>query len=283
MIDFAADAERVAAIALAEDGARDVTSDVTVAPGAPGTGVLECRSGGVLAGTLYARAVAKACGCIIHWRAAEGDKLPRGAELGTVEGALAAILRAERPLLNFLQRATGIATATRAFVDAVHGTSARILHTRKTAPVLRGLDVAAVIAGGGCLHRLNLSDTVMVKDNHWRALAARGLSLGEALDAARARGVTSLQVEVESEAQLETACAAGATRLLIDNQQPATVGRWAERARRLAPGIEIEATGGITLANVADYARAGADYISVGGLTHSVRAADIALAVSGAD
>jgi nicotinate-nucleotide pyrophosphorylase (carboxylating) len=274
-----ADAERVAALALAEDGPRDVTSDITVAPAARGTGVLEHRSGGVLSGRPYADAVARACGCRIEWRAAEGEHVARHARIGDVAGPLAGLLRAERPLLNLLQRASGIANATRAFVGAVAGTPARILHTRKTAPGLRGLDVAAVLAGGGCLHRLDLAHTVMVKDNHWRALAAREMSLGESLDAARAAGVTGLHVEVESEQQLEAACAAGATRILVDNQLPETVHRWASLARARAPGIEVEATGGITLDNVRAYALAGADFISVGALTHSVQAADIALEI----
>ncbi|HEU5170471.1 MAG TPA: carboxylating nicotinate-nucleotide diphosphorylase [Gemmatimonadales bacterium] len=278
--DVRADAERLAAIALAEDGPRDLTSDVTVAPGAPGRGVLLFKSDGVLAGTLYADAVARACGCGIEWRAREGDRVARGAAVGSVTGPLAPLLRAERPLLNLLQRASGIASATRAYVAAVAGTGTGILHTRKTAPGLRLLDVAAVIAGGGAPHRLDLAHTVMVKDNHWQALAARGLALAEALRDARARGAAGLQVEVESEAQLRTACAAGATRLLIDNQAPDTVRDWARLARTLAPGIEIEATGGITLDNVRRYAEAGADWISIGALTHSVRAADISLELS---
>ena len=119
----------------------------------------------------------------------------------------------------------------------------------------------------------------MVKDNHWQALLASGRTLEAALEEARSRGVLSLQVEVESLAQLERACAAGATRLLIDNQAPAAVREWADRARTLAPNIEIEATGGITLATVAAYAGAGVDFVSTGALTHSVRAADLGLEV----
>jgi nicotinate-nucleotide pyrophosphorylase (carboxylating) len=277
--DFGADAERVAALALAEDGHRDLTSDVTVAPEARASARLEFRSVGVLAGRPYAGAVARACGCEIDWDAAEGEHVGRHAVVGALTGPLAPLLRAERPLLNLLQRASGIATATHAFVGAVTGTPARILHTRKTAPGLRLLDVCGVLAGGGELHRLDLAHTVMVKDNHWRALAARAKTLASALADARARGATALQVEIESEAQLEAACEAGATRLLVDNQSPETVRRWAAAARVMAPRIEIEATGGITLENVRAYALAGADFISVGALTHSVKAADIGLEV----
>ncbi|HEV2084953.1 MAG TPA: carboxylating nicotinate-nucleotide diphosphorylase [Gemmatimonadales bacterium] len=269
--------ERIAAAALAEDGGTDITTAVTVPPGTTAEGLIEYRDGGVLAGTVFADAVALACRCTIKWQDVEGSTAAAGMAVGLVRGELAAILRAERPMLNLLQRACGIASATRAYVDAVRGTSCRILHTRKTAPGLRALDVAAVIAGGGHRHRVDLAHEVMVKDNHWQALGSEGL--GPALAEARKRGVTALYVEVESVEQLKLACAAGATRLLVDNQRPETVRDWGRRARALSPGIEIEPTGGITLTNVRAYAEAGADYISIGALTHSVQAADIALEV----
>jgi nicotinate-nucleotide pyrophosphorylase (carboxylating) len=269
--------ERIAAAALAEDGDTDITTEVTVRSGTTAEGLIEYRDGGVLAGTAFADAVALACRCTIKWQNEEGSTLGAGVPVGLVRGELAAILRAERPMLNLLQRACGIATGTRAYVDAVRGTSSRILHTRKTAPGLRALDVAAVMAGGGHRHRLDLAHEVMVKDNHWQALGGEGL--GQALAGARKRGVTALYVEVESAEQLKIACEAGATRLLVDNQLPETVGDWSRLARALSPGIEIEATGGITLENVRAYAEAGADFISIGALTHSVRAADIALEV----
>jgi nicotinate-nucleotide pyrophosphorylase (carboxylating) len=234
----------------------------------------------VVAGLAYADAVARQAGLAPPaWEVAEGALLPPGSGLGTMEGPLAALLRAERPMLNLLQRATGIATATRAYVDAVAGTGCRILHTRKTAPGLRALDVTAVLSGGGARHRMDLSHEVMVKDNHWQALRMDGNTLAAALARGRERGIASLQVEVETLQQLEEACSAGATRLLVDNQPPDTVRSWADRARALVPGIEIEATGGITLANVRSYAEAGADFVSIGALTHSVTAADLGLEV----
>jgi nicotinate-nucleotide pyrophosphorylase (carboxylating) len=273
------DAERIAAVALAEDGATDVTTALTVPIGLAGEGRLEYRSGGVMAGAAFADAVARACDCRIEWRAPDGRTVAAGGVVGLVHGPLGRILRAERPLLNLLQRACGIATATRAYVDAVAGTGCRILHTRKTAPGLRALDVSAVLSGGGARHRLDLSHEVMVKDNHWQALRMDGNTLAAALARGRERGIASLQVEVETLQQLEEACAAGATRLLVDNQPPDTVRSWADRARALVPGIEIEATGGITLANVRSYAEAGADFVSIGALTHSVTAADLGLEV----
>ncbi|NOT07988.1 MAG: carboxylating nicotinate-nucleotide diphosphorylase [Gemmatimonadales bacterium] len=276
--DLAADARRVAQTALLEDGDRDLTTQVTFASAgtAVATGVLECRERVVVAGVRYADAVAGLAQATITWKVEEGQAVDRG-PLGEIRGSLAAVLRAERPLLNLLQRATGIATLTRRYVDALAGTLCRVLHTRKTTPGLRLFDVAAVVAGGGSVHRLDLAHTVMVKDNHWAALQATGRSLAEALDDARALGVVSCQVEVESEAALREACAAGANRLLIDNQNPSTVQAWGTLARSLRPGITIEATGGVTLENARLFAEAGADFVSVGELTHSVRAANIAL------
>ncbi len=276
-----AETDRIAAAALAEDGDRDVTTFVTVPIGLPAEAVIEYRTGGVLAGAAFADAVARACECRIDWRAPDGRVLPSGATAGIIHGHLSRILRAERPLLNLLQRACGIATLTRRYVDAVAGLPCRILHTRKTAPGLRALDIAAVVSGGGERHRADLSHEVMVKDNHWQALVRSDGDLARALSDARALGVTALYVEVESEAQMEEACRAGATRLLVDNQAPAIVRRWGEMARRMRPGIEIEATGGITLENVRSYAAAGADFVSVGALTHSVVAADLAVEVRG--
>lgn len=272
--------ERIASAALAEDGRVDITSALTVPPRVQAAGVIEHRSGGVLSGVPYADEVARSCGCSIEWAAREGDSVSQGAAVGVIRGELADILRGERSLLNLLQRASGIATATRAYVDAVQGTRSRILHTRKTAPGLRALDLAAVLAGGGQAHRSGLSDEVMVKDNHWLALAWSGVGLDRALAEGRRRGITALYVEVESLDQLELACSAGATRLLLDNQSPATVRAWGHLARERSPGIQIEATGGISLSNVRNYAEAGADFISIGALTHSVRGADIALEVT---
>jgi nicotinate-nucleotide pyrophosphorylase (carboxylating) len=280
MIDPTHDAKRLAEIALAEDGERDITTQVTGAGEKPAQGILEARTSLVLAGVAYADAVARAVGIPgVRWRAAEGDEVPGGSVIGELSGSFAQVLRAERPLLNLLQRACGIATATRTYMRAVEGTGCAILHTRKTAPGLRGLDLLAVLAGGGRLHRVGLAHEVMIKDNHWKALADQGRSLKDALKAARDGGISAIYVEVESEAQVREAAGAGATRLLVDNQTPATVKAWKGIARSLSPSIELEATGGITLENVRSYAEAGIDFVSIGALTHSVKAADVALEV----
>jgi nicotinate-nucleotide pyrophosphorylase (carboxylating) len=274
------DARRLAETVLAEDGAIDITTEVTVAGDAAAEAFLEARSDGVLAGSAYADAVAGGCALSpVQWRLKDGDGFRAGDQLGVLRGPLRAILRCERPLLNLLQRACGIATTTRAYVDALKGTSCRVLHTRKTAPGLRTFDVSAVFAAGGSQHRLDLASVVLVKDNHWRELEKSGLSLSSAREAALARGVRAFQVEVESVSQLDAACAAGATRILVDNQTPQTVRQWAALARERAPEIEVEATGGVDLTNVREYAEAGADFVSIGALTHSVRAVDISLEV----
>jgi len=274
--DLAGDALRVAQSALAEDGARDLTSEIAVSVDRLAVGSVDFRGRGVLAGTPYATALGNLAGCRIDWLAAEGERVANQpvARLGI---GLLGILRAERPLLNLLQRSCGIATATRACVEAIVGTGCRVLHTRKTGPGLRLFDAAAVLAGGGLVHRLDLAHTVLIKDNHWRAMREQGRSLADALSLARERGALECQVEVESVEQLEQACAAGADRLLLDNQPPDIVRRWGDQARARRPGIAIEATGGITRANIGAYAEAGADFVSVGALTHSVTAADLAL------
>ncbi|HSE65563.1 MAG TPA: carboxylating nicotinate-nucleotide diphosphorylase [Gemmatimonadales bacterium] len=275
-----ADADRIAREALAEDGPRDVTSELTVPPQLTGSALIEFRSAGIVAGLPYADAVAEECGLSrIRWDVREGDRLFSQAVIGAMEGSLRAILRAERPLLNLLQRASGIATLTRMYVDAVEGTDARILHTRKTVPGLRLFDVYAVLAGGGSPHRVDLASEVMVKDNHWRALEKTEVPLVDVIRQGRVRGVTRYHIEVENVKQLEMACEAGATRLLIDNQVAEIVRAWTRVARSLAPAIEIEASGGIDLTNVRAYAEAGVDYISVGALTHSPKAADVGLEV----
>lgn len=274
--DLTADAHRVARLALDEDGPRDLTTEVAGDPDGPASGVLMLRGRGVVAGLAYAEVLASEAGCALEWMAEVGQAVD-SAPIGRISGTSRSVLRAERPLLNLLQRASGIATRTRAFVDALTGTGCTLLHTRKTVPGLRLFDIAAVVAGGGGIHRLDLARTVMIKDNHWRVVRRSGRPLAAVLAAARRQGALACLVEVETEDQVREACEAGADRLLIDNQAPATVAAWGRVARSLRPAIAIEATGGITLENARDYAMAEADYISVGEITHSPRAADIAL------
>ena len=274
--DLAADAERIAQLALAEDGPRDLTSEASLVADRLAAARIDFHGRGILAGLQYAGAVARRAGCTVSWLATEGERIS-SRPIGRLGVGLVGILRAERALLNLLQRASGIASLTRVCVDAVAGTGCRVLHTRKTAPGLRLFDAAAVVAGGGMVHRLDLAHTVLVKDNHWRVLRESGRSLADALGEGRRRGALECQVEVESPEQLEEACAAGADRVLFDNQRPQVVREWAERARALRPEVAIEATGGITPANIRAFAEAGADFISLGALTHSVAAANLSV------
>ena len=275
---IAADADRVARIAIAEDGTRDLTTDA-LATRAEARGLVVVKANVVVAGLQYATAVCSQLDCRVEWGVADGSAIGAGTPLGTFQGSLSAVLRAERPMLNLLQRATGIATTTRAYVDALAGTKCTVLHTRKTAPGLRLLDVQAVIAGGGSQHRLGLDREVMIKDNHWAALAAFGRSVRDVVASAVVRGVAVIHIEVEDADQTRQAIEAGATRLLIDNRTPAEFHELAMLAKRLKHEVEVEATGNLTLDVVREYAEAGAQFVSVGALTHSVRAADISVEV----
>jgi nicotinate-nucleotide pyrophosphorylase (carboxylating) len=205
---------------------------------------------------------------------AEGAWVGPGDVVAAVRCRAGAILSAERVALNFLQRLSGIATATRRAVDAVAGTPARITHTRKTTPGLRALEQYAVRVGGGMDNRASLADAILWKDNHWALLAREG-GRGKHSLVATLRGVPDglpVIVEVESAAQLEEALAAGVTHLLVDNQSPERVAEWVKRA---GPGVTIQASGGITLENARAYAEAGAALLAIGALTHSVSAAPI--------
>ncbi len=205
-------------------------------------------------------------------RRRDGEKAEKGDFLAEVSGNLASILTAERVALNLLQRMSGIATMTRRYSDAIRGTKARILDTRKTAPGLRILDKQAVRVGGGYNHRFALYDGILIKDNH---IAAAG-GIGPAVRRVRERVPHTLKIEVEVKdmAELEEALAAGADTILLDNMGLAEMAR---AVSRVAGKIPLEASGNMTLERVREVAATGVDLISVGALTHSVTAADISL------
>lgn len=260
--------------ALAEDlGALgDLTSLAVVPEDANGTGRFVARHPGVLAGTAAATEVFRQVdpAVTVRWRAGDGDALDTAAELGRVEGSMRSILGAERTALNLLCHCSGVATLTRRFVEAVAGSGARIRDTRKTLPGLRALEKAAVRAGGGSNHRESLSDAVLIKDNH----LAR-LPLTEAVE--RARGCWPgriVEVECDSLAQVAEAKAAGPDLVLVDNMTPAEV---QEAVAALGGAIPVEVSGGVALESARAYAEAGADYVSVGALTHSAPSLDLAL------
>ena len=207
----------------------------------------------------------------------DGVRLHTGQPVAVIRHNARAILSCERVILNLLQRMSGIATATRRYVDAIAGTKCRILDTRKTAPGLRLIDKYAVRCGGGQNHRLDLSDGILVKNNH--VDLAGGIR--EVLQRAHRnrQGEQPIQVEVRSMAELEDALQYGAEAILLDNMTPEQVCLAVERVTRHTRRIPLEASGGITLENVRAYAEAGVDYISVGALTHSTRAVDLSMRI----
>jgi nicotinate-nucleotide pyrophosphorylase (carboxylating) len=264
---------------LSEDvGTGDVTTETCVPAVARASGVLVAKSACVVSGLPVARRVFELMDPQLAWsdEAAAGTRVAAGTVLARMRGRARALLTAERVALNLLQRMCGIATETRAFVDAVAGTPCRILDTRKTAPGLRPFDRQAVRDGGGVNHRYDLAELVLIKDNHRRL--AGGAAAAVAAARAGAPGL-EIEVEVESAEDLEGALAAGAERLLLDNQTPETVAEWARRARRREPPPQIEASGNMRRDTVRRYAEAGADAVSVGRLTHSPVAADISLEI----
>jgi nicotinate-nucleotide pyrophosphorylase (carboxylating) len=267
---------------LAEDiGGADVTTETTVPSGQTGRAEIVAKSDAVVSGLEVARRTFALLDPEVRWEAQvkEGDSVRPGSCLARLAGPARSILTGERVALNLLQRMSGIATATRRYVEAVAGTPCRILDTRKTAPGLRVFDRMAVRAGGGENHRYSLSDMVLIKDNHRRL--AGGVSRAVAAARRRSPPGMRIEVEVENEGELREALEAGVDAILVDNQTPATVAEWVGLVRRHPARPTIEASGGITLENVRAYALAGADCVSVGALTHSVRAADISLELYG--
>jgi nicotinate-nucleotide pyrophosphorylase (carboxylating) len=213
---------------------------------------------------------------VLEHHCEDGARVDRGALLITARGPASSVLAAERTALNFVQRLSGVATLARRYAEAVAGTPARVVDTRKTTPGFRALEKAAVAAGGCANHRFDLGSGILIKDNH---IAACG-SVRAAVEAARHHAPHPLRIEVEvtNVGQLDDALAAGAEVVLLDNMTVAQVEIAAARAHARG-GVLVEVSGGVTLATIADYARAGADLISVGALTHSAPAADIGLDV----
>ena len=271
--------------ALAEDvGRGDVTTATTIPESALATGSFVAKGAGetCVSGLEAARAIFEEASGELEFTplVSEGASVEPGTEVARVGGAARPMLAAERVALNLVMRLSGIATFTRMYAAecAAAGTGARITDTRKTTPGLRALEKAAVRAGGGVNHRSGLDDGVLIKDNH---LAVAG-GVAEAVRRARegAPHLLKVEVEVEDEAGLREAIAAGADAVLLDNMSPGEVAEAVSLVRSEAPGIVVEVSGGVDLSTVKAYAAAGPDLISVGALTHSAPAADISLDVS---
>jgi nicotinate-nucleotide pyrophosphorylase (carboxylating) len=280
--------------ALLEDRAtRDATSYACVDPNQRASATIIAKQDCILAGIgcvarildVYAAldgAVTSHYEVTTHPEIFDGVRLHKGQSIAVIRHNARVILSCERVLLNFLQRMSGIATLTRKFVEAVAGTGARILDTRKTAPGLRMIDKYAVRCGGGQNHRLDLSDGVLIKNNH---ISLAG-GIGPALERAHRnrRGTQPIEVEVRNLEELEQALGSGAEAILLDNMAPEDVRRAVERcsrpdAQKDGKRLPLECSGGISLENVRAYAEAGIDFISVGLLTHSPRAVDMSLRV----
>lgn len=268
--------------ALEEDlgSVGDVTTSAVIPPGQEGGGVIVTREELVLAGGPLAEAVFLTVddGIAVQWRAKEGQRCPAGTEVARVEGRLASLLTAERTALNLLQHLSGIATQTARYVAELEGTGVRLLDTRKTTPGLRAAEKYAVRAGGGTNHRAGLYDGILIKDNH---IAAAG-SVTEAVRRAREarHPLLKIEVEVESEAQALEAVQAGAEMLLLDNRSPGELRALVRAVRAVAPGVVLEASGGITLQTLAAVAATGVDRVSSGSVIHAARWVDLSLELS---
>lgn len=267
--------------ALEEDAPwGDLTSEVFLPADARASAALVAREPGVFSGaTVFARVFELVDPeTDVETLVGDGERFEAGTVLARVDGSALAVLRAERIALNLTQRMSGIATLTARFVEAVAGTGARIVDTRKTTPGLRVLERQAVRAGGGHNHRFSLSDAVLAKDNHLAVLAATGVSIGDAIRAAREKigHTTHLEVEVDRLDQIEPVVAAGVDTIMLDNFTPAEL---RDGVALVAGRALVEASGGVSLETVAEIAATGVDVISVGALTHSPRALDLGLDV----
>lgn len=294
MPGLGASLEECVRTALAEDlgspdpsPAHDLTSVLSVAAGQRGRAVLIAKANGVLAGMECAATAFRLMDPEVEIEVLrrDGERFVPGDALLAVIGTMRALLAAERTALNFVQRLSGVATTTRAFVDAVRGTGAAILDTRKTTPGLRRLEKAAVVAGGGQNHRLGLFDQVLLKENHFAS--ARPLTHEEVVRRCVAGQDRPVVAEARNVDEALAVVRGGAAIVLLDNFAPgeplrAAVRAVRELAKSLGRRVATEASGGVDLASVRSFAECGVDRISVGALTHSAPAVDLSLLVEGA-
>jgi nicotinate-nucleotide pyrophosphorylase (carboxylating) len=257
---------------LAEDlGAGDLTSEAVVLEGLAAEASILLKEHGVVCGLELARAVFAELDPEVRLEALVAEGAETEGEIARAEGSARALLGGERLALNLIGRLSGIATLTRRYVEAVAGTGATILDTRKTTPGLRAIEKHAVRCGGGTNHRLGLDDGVLIKDNHLRLAG----SIGAAVERAKGTG-RAVEVEAETVEHVREAIDAGAEMILLDNMTPAEL---SEAVALTAGRATLEASGGIRLENVRAVAETGVDFISIGALTHSARALDVSMEV----
>jgi nicotinate-nucleotide pyrophosphorylase (carboxylating) len=277
--------------ALVEDQAvSDATTNLTIDPNLRASGSILARQELVVAGLgavprlleIFARLDPRPAAhtrfeVISHPEIFDGVRAHKGQVLAVIRHNARVLLSCERVILNLMQHLSGIATLTREYVDAIHGTQARVLDTRKTVPGLRALEKYAVLCGGGTNHRLDLASGILIKNNHISLGGGLRTALGHALE--RRQQGQRVQVEVRNQKELEEALECGAEAILLDNMSPLQVKTSVERIRKEDRWIPIEASGGISLDNIRAFAEAGPDFISVGALTHSAKAADISMSI----
>ncbi len=270
---------RLIELAILEDvGMGDITSEAVIPTDRMGRGKILCKETGVIAGLEIAEMVFRHCDQSIRMSrtVSDGYAVDRGAIVARLEGSVRGILLGERTALNFLQRMSGIATLTHKYVQAIEGTAARIIDTRKTAPGLRVLDKLAVRLGGGANHRFGLDDMILIKDNH--IVAAGGIKAAVELCKTRLAAddlKRAIEVETKNLAEVREALECGGMqRIMVDNFPLEDTRKAVEM---IARRYEVEASGGITLENVRGVAQTGVDFISIGALTHSVKGLDLSL------
>ncbi len=269
-------------LAFAEDeGPGDVTSEATLEPRQRGHATLLCKEEGVLAGSPALEAIFRFRGLAprLEWRVQEGANIHPGEVLARLEGELSGLLVCERIVLNFLQRFCGIATVTRNFAAALSKSETRVLDTRKTLPGYRLLDKYAVAVGGGTNHRQGLFDEVLIKDNHIAACGSARAAVEKVVS--RYGRSYPIEVEVKTLEELKTLLDAPVDRILLDNMSDTALRKAVKRVKAAASPIRLEASGNMNLARVRRLRNAGLDFISVGGLTHSVKALDLSLKIGG--
>ncbi len=265
---------------LKEDlGRGDLTTQATVPRNAKGTGRFLAKENLILCGIEVAEVVFNALDAEqeIETYFADGDEIESGKVIARTSGFAEVLLSGERLALNLIQRLSGIATLTRQYVNAIEGTKATIVDTRKTVPGLRMLEKYAVSIGGGRNHRFGLDDGVLIKDNH--ISIAGGVSRAVENAKESVGHLHKIEVEIANEEMLREAITAGADIVMLDNQTPEETVRLVEIARTLSPTVILESSGGIHLSNVREYAETGVDLISVGAITHSAKAVDISFKI----
>jgi nicotinate-nucleotide pyrophosphorylase (carboxylating) len=275
--------DEIVDLAIAEDlGKGDITTDALITGDQQGTGLIMAKREGILAGTEAAKQVFRRVDpkLKLELLLKDGARLKPGSKIASVSGSIASILRAERTALNFLQRLSGIASETDRYVERVQGLPVRIMDTRKTTPGFRLLEKHAVRVGGGQNHRMSLGDGMLIKDNHLAVLRNQELSIKQIVARARQKAPRGLLVEVEAATALEAleAAEAGADIVMLDNM---SLDDMRKAVKAIHGRALLEASGGITLDNVRAVAETGVDFVSVGALTHSVRALDISLELQG--